>query len=208
MTNTTSDTANPVRRPQHARSSAARYALVNATLECLRDIGLARTSISEICQRAGLSRGALLHHFPHKNELLVASYVTWIDSKLNTLEQRIEAGASVQDEVRAWRAQTRENFPMSQEFYWALRNDADLRERFNAALLSHTIGADMTRLPAHTRIDASPEPSLTRYVIACFMRGLCLQELFVRDPSIPDQAFEHFTAMLSAYIEQPLALQT
>lgn len=207
MTNTTSDFTKPARRPQHARSAAARHALIHATLACLKDVGLARTSISEICQRAGLSRGALLHHFPHKNELLVASYVTWIDSKLNTLEQRIETGASGRDEVRAWREQMRENFPMSQEFYWALRNDADLRERFNAALLSHTIGADMARLPAHTQIDASAQPSLTRYVIACFMRGLCLQELFVRDPSIPDQAFEHFTAMLSAYIDQPLALQ-
>jgi AcrR family transcriptional regulator len=208
MTNTTSDTAKSARRPQHARSSAARNALINATLACLKDLGLARTSISEICQRAGLSRGALLHHFPHKNELLVASYVTWIESKLSMLEARIEAGASVRHEVETWRAQVRETFPMSQEFYWALRNDADLRERFNATLLSHTIGADMTRLPAHTHIDASPQPSLTRYVIACFLRGLCLQELFVRDPSIPDQAFEHFTAMLSAYIEQPLAQQT
>lgn len=207
MNNTTSDTVKVARRPQHARSSAARSALINATLESLRDVGLAKASIGEICRRAGLSRGALLHHFPHKNELLVASYVAWIDTRLSALGQRVEAGASVKDEVSAWRAQMRESFPMVQEFYWALRSDADLHERFNAALLTHTIGSDVTSLSAQTRIDQSPKPALTRYVIACFIRGLCLQELFVRDPAIPDQAFEHFADILSAFIERPPALQ-
>lgn len=207
MNNATSNPAPRVTRTQHERSTAARGALINATLACLAEVGLARASISEICQRAGLSRGALLHHFPHKNELLVAAYVAWISGKLNTLEQRIETGASVRDEVRVWRAQMRETFPMTQEFYGALRSDADLRERFNAALLTHSIGDDMNRHPASTRIDQSPVPWLTRYVIACFIRGLCLQELFVRDASLPDQAFEHFIEILSAHIEGAIELK-
>lgn len=207
MNNATSNPAPRVTRTQHERSTAARGALINATLACLAEVGLARASISEICQRAGLSRGALLHHFPHKNELLVAAYVAWISGKLNTLEQRIETGASVRDEVRVWRAQMRETFPMTQEFYGALRSDADLRERFNAALLTHSIGDDMNRHPANTRIDQSPVPWLTRYVIACFIRGLCLQELFVRDASLPDQAFEHFIEILSAHIEGAIELK-
>ncbi|CAM2139598.1 TetR family transcriptional regulator [Paraburkholderia tropica] len=205
MNNATPNTAPRVRRTQHERSTAARVALINATLACLAEVGLAKASISEICQRAGLSRGALLHHFPHKNELLVAAYVAWISGKLDTLEQRIENGASVRDEVRVWRAQMRETFPMTQEFYGALRSDADLRERFNAALLTHSIGDDMRHHPANTRIDQSPAPWLTRYVIACFIRGLCLQELFVRDASVPDQAFDHFIEILSAHIEGTVA---
>ncbi|MBN3788862.1 TetR/AcrR family transcriptional regulator [Burkholderia sp. Ac-20353] len=205
MTNTTSDIGKPARRSQRARSSAARNALINATLACVNDVGLAKTSISEICQRAGLSRGALLHHFPHKNELLVASYVEWIGTRIGMLERRIAAGASVRDEVTAWRAQMRETFPTSLEFYWALQNDADLRERFNTALLSHPIGDDKSGHPVDTCIDESPKPSLTRYVIVCFIRGLCLQEFFVRNPSIPDQAFEHFIEILSTYIERSLS---
>ncbi|VWC63661.1 HTH-type transcriptional regulator BetI [Burkholderia aenigmatica] len=208
MTNPTSDTGKPTRRSQRVRSAAARHALINATLACLKDVGLANTSISEICRRSGLSRGALLHHFPHKNELLVASYVTWIGTKIDMLERRIAAGASVRDEVTAWHAQMRETFPTSLEFYWALQNDADLRERFNTALLSHPIGDDKSGHPVDTCIDASSMPSLTRYVIVCFIRGLCLQEFFVRDPSIPDQAFEHFIEILSTYIEHSLAAET
>lgn len=200
MTTATPEIPRRVRRPQQERSATARFALITATLACIKDVGLARASITEICNRAGLSRGALLHHFPHKNDLLVASYVSWIESKLLTLDRRIQPGASVADEVGAWRAQMRETFPMTHEFYSALRNDTDLRERFNAALLSHSIGADVSEHIARTRIDDGPSPSLTRYVIACFIRGLCLQELFVRDASIPDQAFEHFIEILSAHL--------
>ncbi|VWC54349.1 HTH-type transcriptional regulator BetI [Burkholderia aenigmatica] len=204
MTNLTTDTGKQPRRSQHARSSAARHALINATLACLREVGYAKASISEICRRSGLSRGALLHHFPHKNELLVASYVTWIGTKIGMLERRIAAGASVRDEVTIWRAQMRETFPTSLEFYWALQSDTDLRERFNEALLSHPIGDDESGHPIDTCVDKSPKPSLMRYVIVCFIRGLCLQEFFVRDPSIPDQAFEHFIEILNAYIERPI----
>ncbi|KWD71962.1 TetR/AcrR family transcriptional regulator [Burkholderia ubonensis] len=203
MTNAVSTTPPRVRRSQHERSASARFALISATLDCLMEIGIAQTSITEICKRAGLSRGALLHHFPHKNELLVASYMAWLEGKLVTLEARLQPAASVRDEVAAWRAQMKETFSMTQEFYWALRNDRDLRERFNAALLTHPVGDDASNHLPRTRIDASHSPELTRYVIACFIRGLCFQELFVRDQATPDRAFEHFVDMLGAFLDQP-----
>ncbi|WP_431825642.1 TetR/AcrR family transcriptional regulator [Burkholderia sp. F1] len=205
MTNAVSTTPPRARRSQHERSASARFALISATLDCLMEIGVAKTSITEICKRAGLSRGALLHHFPHKNELLVASYMVWLEGKLATLEARLQPAAGVRDEVAAWRAQMKETFSMTQEFYWALRNDRDLRERFNAALLTHPVGDDASDHLPRTRIDASRSPELTRYVIACFIRGLCFQELFVRDHAIPDRAFEHFVDMLDAFLDQPSA---
>ncbi|KEZ03308.1 TetR family transcriptional regulator [Burkholderia sp. MSh2] len=208
MTLLTSPATGRQRRPQSERRATTRQALIDATLRCMNEIGLARTSITEICNQAGFSRGALLHHFPHKNDLLVASYVEWLEGKLTSLQQRIHSAASVREEVAAWRIQMQETFSMTQEFYWALRNDEDLRERFNVALLTHSIGADVsTHLPG-TSIDNAATPMLTRYVIACFIRGLCFQELFVRDRSIPDQAFDHFVEMLSAFVERHPTSQT
>src|SRR5712664_3809714 len=58
------------RRTQEERSAATRGRLLDATLECLSELGYARTTTTEIAERGGVSRGAQLHHFPTKSELV------------------------------------------------------------------------------------------------------------------------------------------
>lgn len=58
------------RRTQSERSAATRERLLDATIECLIDLGYASTSTTEIVQRAGVSRGAQVHHFPTKADLV------------------------------------------------------------------------------------------------------------------------------------------
>jgi AcrR family transcriptional regulator len=62
-----------VRVPQEERSRAMRARLMDATIECLVEVGFGRTSTTLISERAGVSRGAQLHHFPTKNALVVAA---------------------------------------------------------------------------------------------------------------------------------------
>ena len=50
-----------------------RARLMEATVECLVEVGFGRTSTTLISDRAGVSRGAQLHHFPTKNALVVAA---------------------------------------------------------------------------------------------------------------------------------------
>lgn len=50
-----------------------RLRLLEATVECLVERGYARTSTTLVSERAGVSRGAQLHHFPTKNDLVVAA---------------------------------------------------------------------------------------------------------------------------------------
>jgi AcrR family transcriptional regulator len=50
-----------------------RARLMEATVECLVEVGFGRTSTTLISERAGVSRGAQLHHFPTKNALVVAA---------------------------------------------------------------------------------------------------------------------------------------
>jgi AcrR family transcriptional regulator len=59
------------RRTQEERSAATRTRLLDATLECLAELGYARTTTTEIAERGGVSRGAQLHHFPTKAELVI-----------------------------------------------------------------------------------------------------------------------------------------
>lgn len=62
-----------VRVPQGVRSRAMRQRLLDATVECLVEHGFAGTSTTLVSERAGVSRGAQLHHFPTKNDLVLAA---------------------------------------------------------------------------------------------------------------------------------------
>ncbi len=61
------------RIPQEERTRTMRLRLLEATVECLVERGYARTSTTMVSERAGVSRGAQLHHFPTKNDLVVAA---------------------------------------------------------------------------------------------------------------------------------------
>jgi AcrR family transcriptional regulator len=62
-----------VRVPQEERSRAMRSRLLDATVDCLVERGWSGTSTTLVSQRAGVSRGAQLHHFPTKNDLVLAA---------------------------------------------------------------------------------------------------------------------------------------
>lgn len=60
-------------RTQKQRSDETRSAILDATVSSLLEVGFAKTTTLEVQRRAGLSRGALLHHYPSKAELMTAA---------------------------------------------------------------------------------------------------------------------------------------
>lgn len=60
-------------RKQAERSATTRRALLDATIACLADLGYAGTTSVAVAERAGLSRGAQLHHFGTRDQLVVAA---------------------------------------------------------------------------------------------------------------------------------------
>ena len=70
--------------------------LLDATVECLVERGFAGTSTTLVSERAGVSRGAQLHHFPTKNDLVVAAVEHLTEkraSELATAAARLPGGA-------------------------------------------------------------------------------------------------------------------
>ena len=61
------------RVPQEERTRAMRQRLLEATLQCLVEHGWSGTSTTLVSERAGVSRGAQLHHFPTKSALVIAA---------------------------------------------------------------------------------------------------------------------------------------
>ena len=58
------------RRTQAERRAVTRAALLDATIECLAEEGYVNTTTRRIAERAGVTPGALQHHFATKAELL------------------------------------------------------------------------------------------------------------------------------------------
>ncbi|MFI4940564.1 MAG: TetR/AcrR family transcriptional regulator [Burkholderiales bacterium] len=59
------------RRTQGERSQAMRKRLLAATLQCLAEDGYNGATLSSIVRRAGVSRGAQVHHYPNKQALML-----------------------------------------------------------------------------------------------------------------------------------------
>ena len=61
------------RRTQAERSATTREALLDATISCLVKDGYANTTTARVAERAGVSRGAHLHHFQTRAALVAAA---------------------------------------------------------------------------------------------------------------------------------------
>ena len=72
------------RQEQHARTHQN---LLDATVACLVEFGYAGTTTQRVQERAGVSRGALLHHFGSKQELFVAAIHHVAEGRLARLRQ-------------------------------------------------------------------------------------------------------------------------
>jgi len=72
-----------VRRTQAERTAETTAKLLDATAACLIERGYAGTSTPEICRRAGVSRGALLHHFPTRDDLVAAAVAHIVDLRVD-----------------------------------------------------------------------------------------------------------------------------
>ena len=63
----------PKRRTQADRSQQTQQKLLEATLAIMLRHGYTKLRIAEIAKVAGTSRGALLHHFPSKDDVVLAT---------------------------------------------------------------------------------------------------------------------------------------
>jgi len=110
-----------------------RQRLLEATVQCLAEYGWSGTSTTLISQRAGVSRGAQLHHFPTKNDLVVAAVEHLATIRRDELAQAAAALPDGPDRTRAVLQMLGEHFT-SDVFAAAL--DLWVAARSDAALLA------------------------------------------------------------------------
>jgi AcrR family transcriptional regulator len=90
------------RRTQAERSADARNALVAAARTLFATHGYTEVALETIVQAAGLTRGALYHHFADKSELFTAVFER-VDSEVNQRMGQAMAAADPDDPLAVLR---------------------------------------------------------------------------------------------------------
>jgi AcrR family transcriptional regulator len=136
---TTSSAPLPPRGRREERTATSRARILDAAVACLVESGYAGATTLRIQARAGVSRGRLLHHFPSRDQLLVAASRHLATERMRRTGERIESLAGglsgVERLDRAielmWETFSEPHFWAAVELWTAARTNDELR----AALL-------------------------------------------------------------------------
>lgn len=121
------------RRTQEQRRAETQGVLLRATIDCLLELGYARTTTQEVLVRAGVSKGALSHHYASKADLVSAAMEALyldIGTRVRSDAERLPTGPErVRPAVQLlWRTFDGPMFPAAMELWTAARTDPALRE--------------------------------------------------------------------------------
>ncbi len=192
-------------RTQNERSAEMKRRLLDATIQCLAERGYAATSTQDVVDRAGVSRGALAHHFSSKTDLVAEAAAYLISNRIRTTQRKMTKLAADKDELAnrirlLWETYGR-TFPATIEYMVAARTDDALRQRFDERINAYIPPKNNNETDKWGSLENDPSPRLTHYVIGCFIRGLCL-EAVVNDATLVEEIFGKFVALLERSLLQ------
>ena len=87
--------------PKQDRSRATRRRLLETTVRCLATYGWEVSTVAFIAAAAGISRGAVQHHFRTREALIVAALEHMFDERAALLDALPDPGGSGPDRVHA-----------------------------------------------------------------------------------------------------------
>ena len=121
---------------QQRKSAQTRVGILEAAINCLATHGFARTTTQRIAETAQISRGAMLHHYPTKGELVTAIIAFCFYKRMEMLAQGVR-GIGEMQRVREfagleilWRSFFTREHRAYLELNIAARTDPELREIF------------------------------------------------------------------------------
>jgi AcrR family transcriptional regulator len=194
------------RRTQAERSAHTRERLVAAAIEALHRLGYASISTALVADRAGVSRGAMLHQFPTKADLMAAVVRATFDADVAVYRQGLEGLSDPLDRFLRLVGLAGERFRapggVAQTELWnATRSDPEL-----AAVivpLHHELDSNSyeTFRSLYSQIvgreDADEIAAIHGLVLAA-LRGLALDSALAPSPRAADAVVRALQDMLTA----------
>ncbi len=118
---------------QQRKSAQTRIAILEAAIDCLKDHGYARTTTQLIAQTAEISRGAMLHHYATKQDLIASvidyAFYRRLENFLARIkrlsdDERVQRQAGIE---LYWKSLLTREFAATMELSMAARSDEELR---------------------------------------------------------------------------------
>lgn len=187
------------------RSTARREALLEAGLECFGTVGLANTTIEDLCQSANVGRTAFYEHFAHRdelfgrvNEMVVIETLTQVDAALltaPTADLTGRANASIQAVLGVLLGDPRKGRIMTREVY-TLPSAAVITRRW-VHELADLLVVEARALAANQVI---PDRDVTTLAIAIVggVREVIVDQLGAEHPTPIDHLTNDLTFMIVA----------
>lgn len=124
------ETSRPLIEPtaQALKSAKTRSRLIEATIRCLVKYSYSNTTTPKVAEEAGLSRGAMLHHFENGRQLMQATLVELHHKRLRAFRRGV---GTMPDDARTllrsyWEQLLSPKFIAFQELALASRTDKEL----------------------------------------------------------------------------------
>lgn len=176
-----------VRRPQAERSASTRAKLIDAAIICLHRLGYSLTSTSLVAEEAGVSRGAMLHQFPTKTNLMLAVVRDVFERDSEHYKQSIltvsplEWMRSISSTV--WEVISRPSGIAVMEIMLASRSDLELADKLRSIQMQIDKEAHEWVVERHVAagIQERPDGDAIHRLIVAAARGLALEELFMHN---------------------------
>lgn len=183
---------------QEQKRAIARNRICRAVTECLVEHGYADTSINRVVECAGVSKGALQHHFPSKEDLMAAT-ANWLLNNATFLQIRNTrrpraARSSARELMNTWqKGANTDEFRALLEILVRMRTDPALKIRVAPELQTwHEQSAALTRAGYEAASGREDDVDLLMVMNACLIRGLVIQEQYTADPAYIARVIERW----------------
>jgi AcrR family transcriptional regulator len=191
-----------VRNPDQTRST-----IVQATIEALAEVGYAATTTVEVQQRAGVSRGALLHHFASRGELMAAAvqeigarrHADMVAAHAHTADRVVSLDDALSSLRRTFSSVS---YGVEQELWSAARTDDELRRHVQP--VEQRLGRQM-KLGLDRLFAIVPEPDRATAIAlsVTFVRGLAATDTMRSRARSSDVELQQFGALLASQFIPP-----
>lgn len=177
----------------------SRPAIIEATLDIIRDEGFAAVSISAVAQAAGVSRQTVYSNFDSHDNLVSSAIGEAAVDALGVIRNRLENADSVADYlielIVAGRAVMRDDPVLATLLRADIGNPA-----FDSAMMDRAMPIAHQLIAPVRDIDPAVEPHVDDIARFCIRLGLSV--VVFTDPSISDD--DGLRAFLHRWLEPPL----
>ena len=176
-------------RTQAERSAGTREKILSVAIDLLYQKGLRDTSTVDIARAAGVSRGALLHHYPTKEELLKEALRFLLRKEIDNIRgmaSDIDRGALDTEGFfdALWQKFSGPLFMVTLEYVTASRTDPAIKSALQP--VAYEFNASLDEIWELFFTESSVPPGERRKALTatlCFMRGMGTQTVWREDPA-------------------------